>query len=75
MSDRVAPPSEKLLIGYTEAAALLDITPVALRSRVMRGAVPSYVIKRTGRRVQFFRPRLVEWLERETTVPRVRKRP
>jgi hypothetical protein len=52
-----------LLVDYGEAARLLGIEVGALRVRVSGGKVPNSCIKRTGRRVQFIRSRLVEWLD------------
>lgn len=52
-----------LLIDYPEAARLLGIEPGALKVRVSDGRIPTNCIKRTGRRVQFIRSRLVEWID------------
>lgn len=55
-----------MLITYEAAAALLGMTPGALRAAVSRGAVPH--IRISERCVRFDRDALVAWL-RERSVP------
>lgn len=53
-------PSTSLLVDAEEAARLLDITRAALDKRVARRQMPVGSIKRTGRRIQFVRAKLIE---------------
>ena len=53
-------PSGSLLVDADEAARLLDITRAALDKRVARAQMPLGSIKRTGRRIQFVRAKLIE---------------
>lgn len=57
---RTCEPSASLLVDADEAARLLDITRAALDKRVARAQMPVGSIKRTGRRIQFVRAKLIE---------------
>jgi excisionase family DNA binding protein len=44
-----------------EAAALLGVTELRVYELVRAGVIPAGAFFRVGRRVQFVRPRLLEW--------------
>lgn len=48
-----------IFIDYPEVAHLLGISVDALKQRVARGQFPRHAVKRTGRRVQFIRTKVL----------------
>jgi hypothetical protein len=54
---------EALLVDAKEAARMWGCTLGAFRQRVQRGQIPKWVIRRTGRRVEFIRAKLFDFIE------------
>jgi len=59
------------VMGYTEAAEFLGISPRTLERYVREGLIPYVPLPKRGSRsvVRFLRSQLVEWLERRTVRP------
>lgn len=51
------------LLTVDEAAARLNITPNALRSRYARGGIPSGIVVKIGKLVRYDEARLLAWIE------------
>jgi hypothetical protein len=52
-------------IRIPTAAALLDLTPNALKQRLYRQAPPAGVVRRWGRTVLIHRERFLRWIEED----------
>ena len=63
-----APPLEEVLLTVDEMAALLKVHPKSVYAMAAEGALPG--LRRLGRRVRFYRPEVVAWLEGNRRAPR-----
>ena len=59
------------VMGYTEAAEFLGISPRTLERYVQEGLIPYVPLPKRGSRgaVRFLRAQLLQWLERRTVKP------
>ena len=62
---------EQEVLGYTEAAEFLGISPRTLERYVHEGLIPYVPLPKRGSRgaVRFLRVQLLQWLERRTVKP------
>jgi hypothetical protein len=64
---RLAPADPEMVkavwLRLPSAAALVDISPGALKQRILRGQVPATVIRKLGRTVLVHREKFLRWLE------------